>query len=600
MSVNFFLRKHAVSPTKREKPAHPFYQYPLFYLLVSGFYLSLNSSWSGFHKATICAHPFIGAVCAVFLLPKMFRSASFSAALLCAFLSGACIIFSKHILPAYFFHAHALSGFVLCAVFVFLQRPETRTACRGAHVAMAFTLLIYVFFFAAEKSPSVFTYEAVLSTVPYQKREEKMFPSYKKEGASFLSVSESCGKDARCHQNILSDFKHSAHNASYRTSYFQKNLQLLASEEGKKNTLICAGCHTPLALFSNRADFSYFKNHDNSSCVFCHSIRDVNIIDKRTSSYALSLHKNHLSMFTGDEQKGLKKVLNFYYIKLNPSAHKKVFSKPLYKQDEYCRACHHLNIAPPDNQGFVRATCVDCHMQKQNAHGLSGVKKNHYFPGTNTATPFVLGETKYLHLMRRWIRGDVGMDLKTGNLAWQLKTRNHAPPRKAFWLVMTLEALKKPRAGEKLPFRIFTSNVGMEHDFPAAPLDLIDVWLEVNVADERGRVIFHSGALDKNFHVDKNAHRLGGVMLDKEGRKITKNRVWAIDKKIVLRAIKPGETVYDDYAVSVPEWTKKLHVTAQWNYRKLNQDFILWAFSGKTMTMPVTPVGSLQVSVAVP
>lgn len=595
-----FVTKKKSGPKQTEIRSQPLYEFTLFYLLVSGFYLSVAASWSWLHKATVLAHPAAGMLCVLFLLRVRTKSNAYSAAFLSAFFTGVWILFCNHVPTSSFFRFHGMSGFAACAVFVFSPARKNWSVHRGFHAAAAFTLLAYVFLYGLEKSAPQVSYKAALSTVPYQKREGKKFPSYDAKKASLLNISASCGGDARCHENIVRDYKFSAHNASYQTPYFQKNLRLLEKEEGKRNTLICAGCHTPLALFSNRVNFSYFKSHDNSSCVFCHSISRVNIVDKRTSSYTLSLHKNHLSMFAGDEQKGLKKAFNFYFIKLNPSAHKKVFSKPLYKKDEYCQACHHLNIVPPDNQGFVRAACVDCHMQKQNVHGLAGNKKNHYFPGTNTALPYVLGETKYLQLMQRWIRGDVGMDLKTGNLAWQLRTTGGQVQTKSFWLVMTMEALKKPKTGQKLPLRIFTSNVGMEHDFPSAPLDLIDVWLEMNVADERGRVIFHSGALDKNFHVDKNAHRLGGIMLDKDGKQITKNRVWAIDKKIVKRSIKPGQTIFDDYKFFVPKDARALYITARWNYRKLNQDFILWAFSDKTITMPVVAVGSFQGKITLP
>ncbi len=468
-----------------------------------------------------------------------------------------------------------------------------------AKAIMAFMVRLHGFVFVTEKSSSAFSYATKLSTVPYQKREEGKFPAYDKKGAALLNITESCGGDVRCHKTIVHDFKNSAHNVSYRAPYFQKNLQLLEREEGKKNTLICAGCHASNALFSMNTNYSHYKNNNASSCAFCHSISEISIVDKRTSSYTISLHKNHLSMFIPIEQKGLKKLLNFYFIKLNPDAHKKVFSRTLYKKDAFCLVCHHLNIVPPDNQDFVRATCVDCHMQPENVHGFPGSKKNHYFPGTNTAIPFVLRKTRNLLMMQKWIRGDIRMQLKTGNPAWELRANQKQVFKKSLWLVMTLETLKKPVAGEKLPVRIFTSNVGMEHDFPAAPLDLIDVWLEVKATDEKGKLIFHSGALNKNFYMEPRAHRLGGIMLDKNGKPITKNRVWAIDKKIVQRVIKPGETIHDDYEIFVPENARLLHISAQWNYRKLNQDFIRWAFEDKSVTMPVTKVGILQTRIKI-
>lgn len=116
-------------------------------------------------------------------------------------------------------------------------------------------------------------------------------------------------------------------------------------------------------------------------------------------------------------------------------------------------------------------------------------------------------------------------------------------PSRAFWLVMTFDAPSPPTAGEDCFLKVITSNVGIGHNFPSAPLDLIEAWLNVRVTSEKGRRIYESGRLDQSGRLESGAHKLGGFMLDKDGNKIERNRVWVTAKKVTERAIPPGSPI---------------------------------------------------------
>ncbi|MFH1537915.1 MAG: hypothetical protein ABIH66_03085, partial [bacterium] len=87
---------------------------------------------------------------------------------------------------------------------------------------------------------------------------------------------------------------------------------------------------------------------------------------------------------------------------------------------------------------------------------------------------------------------------------------------------------------------------------------------------------------------------------DEDHNILVENRVWAIERKIVDRLIQPGETAADRYTVRLPaDVGEKIHITARWNYRDLNQDFWEWGMDCTDCTYPYSEVGGIEAELRV-
>jgi len=601
-------------------------------LVLSGFYIVFSESWSVLYRGNLIFHPLLGFfVTGVMLLhtwrvwkkqrqgdPGQDVSPARKAVdllllllwILC-FASGLPLLLGWGIQYVSLCYLHRYISYVLVAFLALHpvqvwwdakragpdQAPRDSFGVKRSAGAVLLVLFLALGVALADRAgrEDAYTYELTtetkLSKEAYLSKERIMRPELVEQ----VSISESCGAAAFCHADLIEDFAKSAHNVGFQMPFFQKNLDLLVEETGEHNVRNCAGCHTPLAVVAGNNDYTQFKEANNSSCVFCHSVESVAFgPGPRKSSYTVRPNARHLAMFPLEgEDRGLD-GWDHYLIKLNPLGHARVFSNPIYKEDRYCQACHHLQLKTPLETGFQRPTCVDCHMQPRDLLGLEGTEMNHYFPGSNTAIPFLRGDEETLTMMRKWLRGDFLLNLEGWGAFWDLRSAGQPDEERSHWLRMRLEPMAKPVPGDPFSFRIITANVGMEHPFPSSVVELIQVWLDLEVRDSRGNVIYRSGALNPDGTLDPQAHTLGGYIVDDQGNVILRNRIWVIAKKIIEREIKAGKHTQDEYTFTLPEDTGDfIEIEASWKYRKLNQPFVDWAFPGEQITMPAADVATM-------
>ncbi|MEW6202378.1 MAG: DMT family transporter [bacterium] len=456
------------------------------------------------------------------------------------------------------------------------------------------------------KNPAM-TYS--MSTIPLEQRPpEDRFPApFPGDIARMLMATRSCAANPGCHQAELADFEISNHYLSVRTPHFIKNIDLLAEEIGKDNQLLCAGCHYPYMMFSGEKNLRHKLNQDGFSCAYCHQISSVRLhpTNKRISYITVEPQTAHLSSFYNPGAPDTERIGRWdeTLIKLNPNGHGRVFKRPLYSRDIYCQSCHGLQIVSPASVGLERNTCIRCHMQPRYYLGWEGTKKNHFFPGANATVAYELGYDKSVKMIQAWMRGDIAMDIPSVKF-WTLRKKPADRSDVAFWLFLNIVPLNKPKAGEVFHLNMITSNVGIDHQFPAAPLDLVEGWLQVKVVDAEGRIVYELGKLNEEHRLADDYPlqlMLGGYMLDSRDHLLVRNRVWDIKQKVVRRNIKPGETQRDKIEFAIPaDAASPLTITAQWNYRTHNQAFVEWGFledgwsKKRPRTAPVVTVGSIK------
>ncbi len=474
----------------------------------------------------------------------------------------------------------------------FLRKPAAPAAAIPRYARLpamvAILLAATIAIDANLRGPS---FDLYLSTLPTAAREpfERITPIAMAR-PELLDQIESCGKPKACHPEALEDHLKSVHDRSVMTPYFQKNLDLMVAEIGTENENLCAGCHHPQSLFDARLTYKDFARHNNFSCVHCHVISAVSFpADQRRSVVRMTPNLRHLAVLAPDAT-GQSPPLARFAVLLYPDGHGRALNNDLLRSDDFCQACHRLQIKPTKDTGLARSRCVDCHMQPRRTVGLEGAGMNHRFPGSNTSVPYANRDAEQLEFTRRFVEGDFPLQLDV----WGQVSALGADTAIRRWLEMHYEPRTSPAPGKLFKFVIWTANVGVDHAFPAAPLDLIEAWLQVSLTDADGRAVLASGALGPGHLVPPDAHRMGGYMVGDDGQIVRKNRVWQIARKIIERQLEFGQRTADYYEAALPADVKgPLTLDARWNYRKLNQTFVDWAL-GPQATMPIVKVASLR------
>jgi tetratricopeptide (TPR) repeat protein len=382
--------------------------------------------------------------------------------------------------------------------------------------------------------------------------------------------------------------------------------------------------------------------HAGLSCTSCHSIVHVgstmgqgDFTVEYPPLHDLAVSENKLLSWTHD-----------YLINLDPAPHKKTFLKAFHKQQtaEFCSSCHKVHLDVPVNsyrwfRGFndydnwqasgvsgegARSfyypakpqKCADCHMPlvaSQDPAAKDGKIKSHRFPAANTAVPYVNRDAEQLKAVQDFLRdGQVSVDVfglvrapeREG--ATQMQDSAGAEPtlhssfaqgEEAGNLAAAQTVLEAPvevlapldkvspavRRGESVRVEVVVRTRKVGHFFPGGTVDAFDVWVELEAVDDKGRTVFHSGALEDEGKgpVEPGAHFYRSLLLDERGNPINKRNAWMARSVAYVRLIPPGAADTVHYRLRVPEDAgDSIRLRAKVNYRKFAWWNTQWAFAG--------------------
>lgn len=437
-----------------------------------------------------------------------------------------------------------------------------------------------------------------------------------------MAGSKSCGSSG-CHTEIYQEWQASAHRWAAEDTFFQAVQTAMIKETGAPATRYCGGCHDPVSLLSGYKDASTgisapgFKQGD--SCIICHSMRRVDV--QGNGNYVFGAPKPYL--FEYGEGRYTTAVAHFL-IRAYPRQHDRDYDIALSQKPESCASCHKQFIDKEINHvGWVqlqnqyddwkhgkwnanpdptqRLRCQQCHMYYQAAPSLAtadpydlkiglGLKhRNHWFAGGNQvmpemiASPDAVGQTRRVE---KWLRGERVIP-EIANI-WP------AGPV----LPIKVVAPSSARPGDSLEFRAVISNNKAGHSFPTGPLDLIRAWVEVEVRDQTGRELFHSGKLTDQNHVEPGSFVLKAVGTNADGQEIIRHDLWHYVGAKYKRAVFPGYSDMYEYDFKVPKDVHgPLAVTARLRYRKANQYFMDFSFPGQHLQSPITDISTDKVEI---
>jgi hypothetical protein len=436
--------------------------------------------------------------------------------------------------------------------------------------------------------------------------------------ARSLAGSASCGRSG-CHKEIYDQWSVSAHRYAAMDAGFQKIQEVMAKQNGSESTRYCGGCHDPISLFSgtknifvdNLTGQSGYK--EGVSCVACHAIKETDV--KGNAAYVIAAPPRY--MFELDGRAATQRVSDFL-IRAYPRNHVQSLEHKLFKSPEFCAACHKQFIDKEINKvgwvqlqnqfdnwrksrwnhpGDARRTieCRECHMplasstdpasgddRDYNRTPHDGKVRDHRFVAANQFIPTAMhlpGADEQVRLTEKWLRGETVIP----EIADKWRTGPAVP--------IEISAPTSANPGEQIEVRAALTNNKVGHDFPTGPLDLIQAWVELEVKDQNGNVVFQSGQRDTSHFIAPGSFMFKAEPVDQYGNLIDRHNLWEMVGVRYRRSLFPGFSDRAEFSFPCPprQRVTELHVTGRLLYRKLDQFLINFLFGENSgITAPVT------------
>lgn len=431
-----------------------------------------------------------------------------------------------------------------------------------------------------------------------------------------------CG-DVGCHTEIHKQWSVSLHRFSAENLPYRKVLELFREEQGEGAESFCHHCHDPGAAL-NKYVKTDSEDSDGSGlfCRACHLIESVSE-PPVNGEYAWGGEIPYLPGY--DKSSGPVAAVYHDFVRTDLRAHRASYQRDLYRQGEYCAACHRLRIPGTLNgredlwlEGQFESWkesafadngvgCVHCHMQlhrfddPESIESSFHARPDHRFFGIQAHLGRTLppGSTsdeameEFTQATNDWIAGR--LDVSKYEQLFLSYTRDGRARAFEYFKDHPLMdiSVSASTIGESVGITVRTSSGRIGHRFPSALLDLAEIWMEITVEDDGGRIQFHRGGLTETGEVDPAAARLGAKIVDKDGRAIRFHRVWAAAEIQGERFLIPGQSIEDVYRIpSVGLSGATIDVNVRWFYRRYNPDFAEWVF-GPAWENPVVELASL-------
>jgi hypothetical protein len=478
-----------------------------------------------------------------------------------------------------------------------------------------------------------------------------------------LAGSESCGT-AGCHEQIVKEWLPSAHRYAAMDKAFQAIQLTMAKQNGPTSTRYCGGCHDPISLFSGTKNIytdetrltALHGHQEGISCLSCHSIRKTDL--RGNANYLVTPPSRYIGELEYDTSRrpGWRLVRDFL-IRAYPREHVRNLSKVMFKKPEYCAACHKQFVDEEVNKvGWVQLQnqydnwrmskwarhlkeprrtieCRECHMPltpsrdpaagdpyDYNRSPGDGKHRSHRFVGANQFLPALQrleGADEQIRLTHQWLRGELPVR--------EIEEKWHRPGVPAVSVQLIAPASARPGKEVSLQCVVTSNKVG--HDFPTGPLDIIQAWIELVVKDDQGRVIYHTGTVDRKGFIQPGSFLFKSEPVDQYGNLIDRHNLWEMVGVRHRRSLFPGFTdtaafsflcpelqpakqkrlpAKKQYRFTAPE-ARQLFVTAKLRYRKIDQFLLNFMrsvgffqeFKNRQLTAPITDMHEEQVTIQV-
>jgi len=368
--------------------------------------------------------------------------------------------------------------------------------------------------------------------------------------AQLMVGSASCGTSG-CHSTIYREWVPSAHHYSAIDPFYETIKANYIHDRGPNSPRYCAGCHEPVSLVAgeNILARTGSSGAEGSSCVFCHALRDTET--RGNANYAVRSPDPYL--FELSSNSALRRIADML-IRLHPEQHQRDYAVKPSETAEFCGTCHKQYISKEENGwGFVQLQdqydnwkngpwhtdprrnlqCQDCHMPEvatdDPARNAQGFIHDHRILASNNYVPEMLGlpgAKRQTEMVSDWLAG-----------------RTVIPEIAKVWpagpiVPVNLEPEGSFSPGRPASVRALVTNLKVGHEFPTGPLDVIEVWLEFQVSDGRGRSVYSAGTLSQDGSIQGKTVEYRSYLLDRNAQPVFTHALWNVvgarDKRVIL------------------------------------------------------------------
>jgi len=417
---------------------------------------------------------------------------------------------------------------------------------------------------------------------------------------------------AQCHEAIAERWQSSTHrHGSLNDPFYAATLALAQQHRTPDQLAFCGACHDPVLLFTGRmAGHPLPEDPDADAgitCLVCHDIaREPGRLGNGSYVLRPPAHYPQYGSEDAAEQEENRRL-----IRSKPGLHRTSFAPGHLRSSELCIGCHKAHIPPELNAhrwlagqndydpwfdsgagGHSARTfyppkpeqlrCQDCHMPRIAADdpaARDGKVADHAFLGANTALPAVLGDDEWLARNAEFLQGIVTVDI---GAVESIQGRVLAPG----------DRVSVPR-DEEITLDVVVRNTGSGHLFPGGVADLREAWLEVTL-ESAGAALSGSGWVDASGRLDPMAYRWNAVLLDRDGRHLTRHEVEDAYVVLASRRIMLGAS--DVVRVQLPRVPGPARLTVRVMHRKFSREYVEFTLGADAPPMPVHALASAALS----
>jgi hypothetical protein len=377
------------------------------------------------------------------------------------------------------------------------------------------------------------------------------------------------GKCQQCHAIVHSQWDGTMHSNAYTDPFYQKEFHAASTDTEGLVDEFCSRCHTPIGVLSGEippADGSHLSEiaHMGVQCDFCHTVSGSSGIGD--ASFIVTPGNTKWGPFNDSKS----------------ASHTSEYLE-LHTRSEFCGMCH--QVTHPVNglviddtystwnesyYGQKDVTCQHCHMSP----GVTEFKAN---PGRSASN-----SPKREHVSLHSTVG--GNAFVTGMLGAE-KERKLAIERLQKAATLRLDVPRTAIKGEEVTIEVAITNSGAGHMLPTGVSEIRQMWLEVEVTDNQGQMIYRTTKADTSLSTGPSV-MYNTVLGDSDGKATLS--FWLAEKVIADNRIAPRETVSEQHNFTLPyNISYPLTVEATLNYMSAPQELIDNLFGEGIHEVPV-------------
>lgn len=369
-----------------------------------------------------------------------------------------------------------------------------------------------------------------------------------------------------CHERQYAETAGSMHVLAHTDRLYRTMAEMALREAGPEVYTFCAGCHTPQGVASGLVPTTHEAAlpAEVTSGVMCDTCHQIGALTGDEGPWGEP--GNASIVLDPDDDR-----------KFGPSsgdddaAVHTVETRDFLSRSEFCASCH--TVIHPLNGIRLEHTygewlespyatadiqCQDCHMRTV-PEALQVAQEMKPLPIMGLSDPS--GEPR--PIARHFF---VGGNNNAEKLGGSKQHAEMAVERLQSAATLELAVPEDVRVGELLEIAVTVRNVAAGHSLPTSLVELRRIWVDLQVLDDDGQTIYHSGWLDEEADLGEDVMRFGALAGDAAGEPTYKP--WEVTHFIWKRVIHAKEAATDRFRVRIPAVTRgPLTIEARLFYR---------------------------------